>query len=1231
MKPHPLFPAALLFAALLLATSGFAVTHTYTDGWADAGLHVTGQGVAGVDLTFSLTVWDQGEMELEGRSMQTVGVPGLPLPGEAGAPNLPGMSRFIAVPNGAEVYVRIVDSRTETYADVEIAPAPRIPRETEDGPLEYPRNQSIYDSDEFYPGAPVTLSAPRFVRGVESRMLGIAPFQYNPVTRELVVYRDLRVEVTFEGGTGVFAEERLRNRWWEPILADLFANYESIGKAPPAPRSDSRTDDFEYVIICPDDPAFVAWADSLKRWRTEQGIRTGVVTTADIGGNTIPAIESYLNNAYMTWSIPPSAALLLGDYGTTGARITSPIWSSYCLSDNIFADVDGDDLPDIVLARITAQNEADLANMIGKMLGYERQPPTAADFYSSPIMAGGWQTERWFILCEEVLYGYFANVLGKNPVREYAIYSGTPGSVWSTATNTATVVNYFGPNGLGYIPQTPAHLTDWGGNATRINSDINRGSFMLQHRDHGANDGWGEPYYVTGHLSALSNDELTFVFSVNCLTGQFNLTGNSFAEAFHHHARGALGIIAATEVSYSFVNDAYVWGMYDYMWPDFDPGYGIPGPAQVLPAFANASGKYYLEASSWPYNTTEKTVTYHLFHHHGDAFMTVYSEVPENLTVSHDGALLSGMDYFTVTADGGSWIGLSAGGEFLGAASGTGSPVNITIPPLVSGEELLVTVTKQDHYRYEHAVTVVPPDGPFLIYEGHSIADGGGDNDGAADEGETIDLEVTLENVGTETAIGVIGVLSTADPHVTIIEDNESFDDIPAGGFGTTLSPFVVEIHGDAPDGHSAEFLLSIAIGDSVREASFSVPIDAPLFTVAGLLIDDIFGGDGNGNVNAGETVNFEVVLANEGHSDAEITSAVLTSTEGDVTILGGDGECGALPVSGTGWMGTFSASVAVGCPEPANLAFHLEVTAENGFVSSLDFDMPVGGWFDDMEEYRAWSVGAPDDDASSGIWARLDPIGTLQDGHPIQPEDDHTPGAGTHCYVTGNGTIGGTAGENDVDGGKTTLFTPVFDLSDAVGATIGYWRWYSNSWGNDPDNDWWDVDATADGMSWESLEHTSQTIAAWTEQTFDLAAYVPLTDQVQIRFVASDEGSGSLVEAGVDDFILAAVRVVYTDVEGAESGPPAKLALGMNTPNPFNPTTTIHFDLPKPAVVELSIYDITGRRVATLVSGKLEAGRHEAVWTGRGVDGQAAGSGLYFSRLKADGETKTRKMLLLK
>lgn len=70
---------------------------------------------------------------------------------------------------------------------------------------------------------------------------------------------------------------------------------------------------------------------------------------------------------------PPTAVLLLGDYGEDmDSEIVSPIWDSYCVSDNIYADVTGNSMPDIVFARITAQNEEQLEVMVSKFINYEK-------------------------------------------------------------------------------------------------------------------------------------------------------------------------------------------------------------------------------------------------------------------------------------------------------------------------------------------------------------------------------------------------------------------------------------------------------------------------------------------------------------------------------------------------------------------------------------------------------------------------------------------------------------------------------------------------------------------------------------------------------------------------------------------------------------------------------------------------------------------------------------------
>ncbi len=86
------------------------------------------------------------------------------------------------------------------------------------------------------------------------------------------------------------------------------------------------------------------------------------------------------------------------------------------------------------------------------------------------------------------------------------------------------------------------------------------------------------------------------------------------------------------------------------------------------------------------------------------------------------------------------------------------------------------------------------------------------------------------------------------------------------------------------------------------------------------------------------------------------------------------------------------------------------------------------------------------------------------------------------------------------------------------------------------------------------------------------------------------------------------------------------------NYPNPFNPTTNISFSLKDESYVEISIYNLKGQRVTSLVNGRLDSGNHTVVWNGDNVKGESVSSGIYFSKLKTDGEVVSIcKMILMK
>ncbi|MFN8179192.1 MAG: FG-GAP-like repeat-containing protein [bacterium] len=124
----------------------------------------------------------------------------------------------------------------------------------------------------------------------------------------------------------------------------------------------------------------------------------------------------------------------------------------------------------------------------------------------------------------------------------------------------------------------------------------------------------------------------------------------------------------------------------------------------------------------------------------------------------------------------------------------------------------------------------------------------------------------------------------------------------------------------------------------------------------------------------------------------------------------------------------------------------------------------------------------------------------------------------------------------------------------------------------------------------------------------------------------------------GVQVFRDVPARRVYRIREGVDptavptlGAATSGVRLGRNTPNPFAASTTIEYELGRPARAQLAVYDVGGRLVRTLVAADLSAGRHAAAWDGRDDAGRAVGSGVYFARLSVAGEREraARRMTL--
>ena len=239
--------------------------------------------------------------------------------------------------------------------------------------------------------------------------------------------------------------------------------------------------------------------------------------------------------------------------------------------------------------------------------------------------------------------------------------------------------------------------------------------------------------------------------------------------------------------------------------------------------------------------------------------------------------------------------------------------------------------------------------------------------------------------------------------------------------------------------------------------------------------------------------------------------------------------------------MNTFSANVpSANCGDQVAYFFQVDTTGGNT-LTVMDGDQPflmdvaefTVAFEDDCEMDLGWTLGVPGDTATTGIWERVDPFGT-----DAQPENDATPGAGTLCFVTGQGSQGGSLGENDVDDGITTLLSPIFDATSGESMTIQMSLWYSNNQGASPNNDSMPIELSNDGGgSWVMLEDFSTNTGTWIQRNYNLDDYVVPTNQMQLRFIARDLGDGSVVEAGVDDVSIFGIGCPDTGCLGDLNG----------------------------------------------------------------------------------------------
>jgi murein tripeptide amidase MpaA len=256
-----------------------------------------------------------------------------------------------------------------------------------------------------------------------------------------------------------------------------------------------------------------------------------------------------------------------------------------------------------------------------------------------------------------------------------------------------------------------------------------------------------------------------------------------------------------------------------------------------------------------------------------------------------------------------------------------------------------------------------------------------------------------------------------------------------------------------------------------------------------------------------------------------------LTAAPGGLRLFTRQGTSGPFTQSAlTGTLPNLTATLPT-TPCGTTLQYYVEVQASDGSLTRAPANAPAAVYSatsanvvavasDDFEAVNAgWQVNIDNTDtATTGRWARGVPQLT-----GYQPGADHTPGAGTACWVT-DPAAGTNDGAFDVDNGKTSLYSQTLNLASNPTAVVGYWRWFDKTGGATNTADTLIV-SVSNGGAYVQVENVpfAESQGGWFYKEFRVSDFVTPTATVRVRFVATDANPGNVVEAAIDDFAVRA------------------------------------------------------------------------------------------------------------
>jgi hypothetical protein len=691
---------------------------------------------------------------------------------KVGFPQLPQTTRFLAIDTEGGFEVSVSDIQFQEYQGFEVYPA-QPPLKRDESAPEFQIDESFYESNSWYPTQPAVAESPAIWREIRVLPVNICPFQYNPVKKQLKVITAMRIRIhkTSRYGENVISRpDQTISRSFHSLYREFILNYDDYRR-----ESVAVLDGLPNMLIITHDhfsPEVLPFA----HWKNEKGVETAIFRTSEIGVNpTASHIKTFIENYYQAATDKPDYLLIVGD--VTGPYAVPWFSVSGSMTDHPYYQLVGTDiLPDISGARISVQTLTEANNVFSKLIAYEKTPYLL--------------NQDWF---------HSSLIINSDDFQD------PQAGFWAKGQFSA----------YGYSPIY--HLGDNLGNATiaNVNSAVNSGISYIYYIGHGAPSSWSTTGFSTSNIRNLTNGAMQPVISsVACNNADLDVSTDVFAEVWlkYSNLNGSVGIMAFTESCSVYDTDTLARGMVRALLSD------------SIPSFGNIIdyGRMYM----YQYWTSACSPAMHQSLLVGEPELQVWTRTPEALlTTIPTVAFFNAPIPVQISTSQGPLEGAlvcysdSLGNYERGYTDQNGS---ITLNPGISVPAAgRITVTAHNCMPVQSDITILPPNGPYVMVNDLIVLDTLGNNNQVVEAGEHFFFQLQLENIGSDPADSLWVTISSADSQITFLNDSSSFGSL-APSASVISGSFAAQVNSSIPHRYVIPLDIEVAAsGGNIWQQSY--------------------------------------------------------------------------------------------------------------------------------------------------------------------------------------------------------------------------------------------------------------------------------------------------------------------------------------------------------------------------------------------------------------------------